>query len=429
MTSMNGTRSRPGLSIIKAVCAALVAMMALAPTAGHAEYRLAIGDVLELSAVGVPELKQRMPIGQDGMVSLPLAGELKVSGLTLDEVRGRIRDVLPRKEFRRRTQEGREFPVILSPGDLDVTIGEYRPVYLSGDVSKPGEQPFRPGLTVRQAISLAGGYDIMRFRMSNPFLEQSDLKSEYNSQWAEFAKLQVHIGRIRAELDGKNEINGEVLQQTPLPAKVAAEYLKLGAEHLKVRNTDYVKEKAFLAEAVDKEDGRIKILSNQLEKEKAGVDADSEDLAQLQELLRKGTVVTARVVESRRALLLSSTRQLETQAGLAQVERERQNFSHRSEKLDDQRRIDLLTELQDANVKLATVRAKLEAASEKLVYVGMVRSQLVSGSGSKPQIALHRRNADGASEQIAAEEDTPLLPGDVIEVALQADLIPGLPAR
>jgi polysaccharide export outer membrane protein len=42
---------------------------------------------------------------------------------------------------------------------------EQRPVYLNGDVSRPGEQRYRLGLTVRQAIALAGGYHIMRFRM------------------------------------------------------------------------------------------------------------------------------------------------------------------------------------------------------------------------------------------------------------------------
>jgi len=410
-------------------CVAVCAVVLLAPAAARADYLLAIGDVLELSAVGVPELKQKMPIGQDGTISVPLAGQLQVSGLTLDQVRGKIREMLPRKEFRRHTQEGREYPVILSPGDIDVAISEYRPVYLNGDVAKPGEQPFRPGLTVRQAIALAGGYDIMHFRMNNPFLEQSDLKSEYNSLWAQFAKEQVHIARIRAELNGKQEIDSNALQQTPLPAKVGGEFERLGAEELQVRNTDYSKEKGYLAAAVGKEDGRIKILADQLRTEKAGMDADSGDLAQLQDLLKKGTIVSSRVVEARRALLLSSVQYLQTQASLAQVERERQEFSHRSDKLDNQRRLELLDELQKANVNLTTVQAKLAASSEKLVYVGMVRSQLVNGSGSKPQIALYRTNAQGSSEKVSAGEDTQLAPGDVIEVSLQADLIPGVPAR
>ena len=39
------------------------------------------------------------------------------------------------------------------------TVVEYRPIYVNGDVSKPGEHPFRPQMTVRQAVALSGGYD------------------------------------------------------------------------------------------------------------------------------------------------------------------------------------------------------------------------------------------------------------------------------
>jgi polysaccharide export outer membrane protein len=420
-----------GLAALRArsIQFAFGAAMIVLPATAQADYRLGVGDVLEISAVGIPELKQRMQIGQDGTVALPLAGQLRVAGMTLVETRARVRQLLPGKEFRRRTEEGREYPVILTPADIDVTVAEYRPVYLNGDVAKPGEQPYRPGMTVRQAVALAGGYDIMRFRMNNPFLEQSDLKSEYSSLWAEFAKEQVLVARLQAELSGKQDIDRQTLEKTPVPASVASEIERLGREQLALRNTDFSKEKVYLDGAVNQEDSRIKILSEQHKKEEAGVTADTEDLQRLQELYKNGNVVMTRIVEARRSLLLSSTRQLETAAQLAQVQRPRQEFSRRSDKLDDQRRLDLLAELQDANVKLAGIRSKLEASGEKLLYVGMVRSQLVRGNGSKPQIFLFRKNENAASERIASDEDAELLPGDVVEIVLQADLIPGLAAR
>lgn len=416
-------------SLIAALAALCLSTATLATTPARADYRLAPGDVLELAAVGVPELKQRMQLDNDGKVMLPLAGPFQAAGLTLDEVRSRIRDILPKQVFRRRNEEGREYPVILSPGDIDVTVGEYRPIFLNGDVSKPGEQPFRPGMTVRQAVSLAGGYDIMRFRMNNPFLEQSDLKSQYNSLWAEYAKEQVHVARIRAELEGKQKLDDAAVMQTPLPATVSAEFSRLGQDELRARLARFEREKAYLADAASKEEGRMGILAEQVSTEKAGVEADTADLSQLQGLLQKGSVVMSRVVDARRALLLSSTRQLETQAQLAGVERERQDFNHRASQLDDQRRLELLNDLQEANVKLATVQAKLAASSEKLVYVGMVRSQLVSRDGSKPHFAVFRKKIGGGTDQIEAAEDTDLSPGDVIDVSLQADLIPGVPAR
>jgi polysaccharide export outer membrane protein len=60
--------------------------------------------------------------------------------------------------------------------------------------------------------------------------------------------------------------------------------------------------------------------------------------------------------------------------------------------------------------------------SEKLVYTGLVRSQLVRGKGSKPEISIVRTGV-GAG-QIAADEEMELRPGDVIEISLQGDMTP-----
>lgn len=45
---------------------------------------------------------------------------------------------------------------MVTPDQVMLANSEFRPVYLNGDVAKPGEQTFRPGMTVRQAVALAG---------------------------------------------------------------------------------------------------------------------------------------------------------------------------------------------------------------------------------------------------------------------------------
>ncbi len=46
---------------------------------------------------------------------------------------------------------------LLNP-QVTVTIDEYRNFYVNGMVEKPGGYPFSPGLTVRKAVTLAGGF-------------------------------------------------------------------------------------------------------------------------------------------------------------------------------------------------------------------------------------------------------------------------------
>lgn len=401
----------------------LTALVALAPATASAEYRLFPGDSLEITALGMPELKYRAQINVDGNISFPVLGQIKVGGLPISEVRAKVQALLPKKELRRRTEDGREFPIILAPDDIDVTVIEYRPVYLNGDVSKPGEQPFRPGMTARQAVALAGGYDIMRFRMNNPFLEQADLQSEYRSLWNELAKEQARVARLRAELKGDGQLDQSALQKTTNPSPIAAEIQNVERDRMKLRATDFSKERDYLHRAGSQEDGRIATLSERQQKEQEGAKIDAEDLKRLQELYQRGNTPITRVQEARRSILLSATRELQTITQLAQVERERLDIDRKLERLDDQRRLDILQELQEANVKAAGVRSRIEAVSEKLVYTGMVRSQLVRGKENKPNLLVVRKTEKG-TERLTVDEDTELLPGDVVEVALKADLTP-----
>jgi polysaccharide biosynthesis/export protein len=161
------------------------------------EYRLASGDVVEISVIGPPDLAHRAAVDADGRVSLPLLGRLNAAGLTLSQLQSSIRELLPTKVFRRRTDDGREYPVLLTADEVTLSVAEYRPVYVNGDVAKPGQQTFRAGLTERQALALAGGYDVMRFRAKDPFLESADLRSEYMSLWTDFAREQIRISRCR----------------------------------------------------------------------------------------------------------------------------------------------------------------------------------------------------------------------------------------
>ena len=125
-------------------------------------------------------------------------------------------------------------------------------------------------------------------------------------------------------------------------------------------------------------------------------------------------MTSPRVTDARRAVL-SSTRKLQTSAQL-QVKKQQDEFSRKLAKLDDQRRLDLLRELQDTSVKLNQIREKLQSVGEKLQYTSMVRSQLVRGAGSKPDIAIIRKGEKGL-ERIIASEDTELQPGDAVEVS------------
>lgn len=394
-----------------------VAAMLCAASPAKADYRLHVGDVIEISVARAPELKQRVPVQLDGSISFPMMGNLPVAGLTPAEAQSRIQAILATKVFRQRLSDGRDNEIMIDHDEVTATVVEYRPIYVNGDVSKPGEYAYRPLMTVRQAVALSGGYELMRYRMQNPVLEAADLRAEYESLWAEFAKEQALVWRLKTELGEDKHLNQSSLKDLPLKQSTISEIVHVEAEQLKARQADYDSQKAFLQRAIVLGDKQVDVLTEQQKQDDEGAQADIDELQRALEFYGKGALPSPRVADSRRAVLMSSTRKLQTSAQLMQIKQQQSDFTRQLGKLDDQRKMDLLKDLQDANVKLAEVRAKLQSTSEKLQYATLVRSQFVRGGG-QPEIVVIRMDEKGQT-RIRANEESELQPGDVVEVTLR----------
>jgi len=165
MAACSGTLSGRAICWVSALAASVVlAQATISLAAAEAQINI-VGDVLEISVSGVPELRQRAAVNADGEIFLPLLGGIKVIGLPLADVRSNVRELIQTRSSGGGPPRAVRTSLPSIPMRLPSMWWEQRPVYLNGDVSRPGEQRYRLGLTVRQAIALAGGYDIMRFRM------------------------------------------------------------------------------------------------------------------------------------------------------------------------------------------------------------------------------------------------------------------------
>jgi polysaccharide biosynthesis/export protein len=393
----------------------LSAALVLVPASALAEYKLQSGDILEISVTGFPDLRQRSPIGVDGEIVLPLAGQIKVSGLSVSEARAKIAKDLSNKMYQQTTVDGREIQHLVPANEIVVAVAEYRPIYVNGDVTTPGERAFRPGMTVRHAIAIAGGYDLMRSRLANPFQQTADFRSDYEALLAEFATEQARIWRLRTELgEQKVEFAGA---KAPLPADFSDRLMQVETEHLKARLADREKDKTFLQEAMAKATVQLGVLAEKKKKDQEANQADTVDFSKVRELFQKGMTASARLSEVRRAALFSSDQLLQTVVEMANIERQRGEYYRQLEKIGSQSRIDAWRELQDANLRLAQITARLKSSGEKLKY-STLQSQLTRGMG-RPDITVYRKGENGP-ERLAADEDLELAPGDVIDVALEA---------
>lgn len=107
-------------------------------------YRIGSNDILMVVVYKYPELTRSVAVRDDGTVFLPLAGAVKVGGLTISEAQMRITEA---------------FANVIQNPQVSVEIEKYQSkrFYVLGAVMKPGVYPLDRPTTVVQAVSIAGG--------------------------------------------------------------------------------------------------------------------------------------------------------------------------------------------------------------------------------------------------------------------------------
>lgn len=383
-----------------------------------ADYRLQPGDVIEVSVAGAPELRQRVPVEMDGSISFPLIGSVQVAGLKPSEMRVRIQSMLASKVFRTRTPDGREQPRTVERNEVAATVVEYRPIYVAGDVARPGQQTYRPHMTVRQAIALSGGFNFMRPYEAGQTVNTSTLQSDYTTTWLNLFKERARIWRIRTELGEKVSFGPQDMPPAPIPLSTVTQMINSEADYEQARQVDHEREKEFLQQAVKQADEQIAVLTEQQLKEEEGIQADTQELQKATELFGKGSLISQRVTEARRAVLLSATRKLQSTAQLMLVRRQRSDFQRQLDKLDEQRRMNLLREMQEANVSSNSLSAKLRGIDETLRSANAAPPRVLD-FGDKPTVTIIRKE-DETVRRLEGEYDFVLEPGDTLEIALQS---------
>jgi polysaccharide export outer membrane protein len=405
-----------------ALLAALGLALLSAPVPCRAEYLLSPGDVIEITVAGMPDLKQRAPIQLDGTITLPMVGSIVAAGSTSTDVQARAEMALASKVIRQTTPDGRDRIVLIQPGDVAVAVVEYRPIYVNGDVFQPGQHPYRPQMTVRHAIALSGGVSTVRGRSATMGVEVVEVDREYRTTVLALAKEHVHAWRLTAELEGSEDIKEQRLVDAPIPAATLSEYLRIESSYLNIRLVEYRNEKVHLQNAARLAGEQIETLTTQEKQEAQGLQSDIDELDRINKLYGSGSLISPRVTEARRALLLSSTRRLQTTATLSQVKQQREELLFRLEKLDTQRRLEVLRDMNESQARVAELRTRLEAAAQKLQVFGRIISADATSTGARPEITIIRRSGEGW-DRLSVSEDADLLPGDAIEVVARPDLL------
>jgi protein involved in polysaccharide export with SLBB domain len=142
-----GSDFSPIALMIVLLASALLAIDACAQSKADAlsTYRLNSGDVISIRVFGEDDFsREKIRLTDAGTVSFPVLGEIPMLGHTVGEIEKLVTDRL-------------KGSYLVNPR-VSVWIDEYRSFFVNGMVERPGAYPFQPGLNVRKAVSIAGGF-------------------------------------------------------------------------------------------------------------------------------------------------------------------------------------------------------------------------------------------------------------------------------
>lgn len=124
-------------------------------------YLLGAGDTIGISVYDEKELSvEKVRLTDVGTISVPMLGEVKAAGLTMAALEAQL------------TADFKKY--LISP-KVTVSMQQYRDIFVNGQVYKPGNFPFQPGLTVRKAVAVAGGFKDRASQSHIAIIHESDV--------------------------------------------------------------------------------------------------------------------------------------------------------------------------------------------------------------------------------------------------------------
>lgn len=363
-----------------------------------AEWQTAEGTVRDWSAISGD-----YTVGASGGISLPFLGTMPASGKTTSEIADEV---------------GLQLQKLFGLPDrpsASVELAQYRPIYLAGEVQTPGEYPFAPDMTVLKAVSLGGG--LRRAENGQRFARDFiNAQGDSSVRITERNRLLVRRARLQAEIAEKSDIAmpAELKGATEAAALLESEKALMVSrdKRQKLQLTALAELKSLLQNEIDALGKKSVTQTRQL-------DLVVEDKGRVDVLAEKGLALSARklAVEQRIADLQAALLDIDTASLKAKqdVSKASQDETNLRNDWDAQ----LAQELQNTEAELDTLALKL-VTSRDLMTEALVQSadaSLTPKPGSAVDINYSIiRQKDGKSKRIAADEGTPVQPGDVVKV-------------
>ncbi|MEH2614387.1 polysaccharide biosynthesis/export family protein [Bradyrhizobium sp. AZCC 1693] len=390
----------------------MVLSIGLTAAAGLAfgnDYKLGVSDRFRVKVQEWPDLSGEYTVTADGSVSLPLVGNIGAAGLHVQDLAQEISDRLQRRA------DGSQRPWTA------VEIIQFRPFSIVGDVQRPGEYAYRPGITVLQAISIAGGYYRPEFGLLRLDRDIALAKGDVRTLLLKQNRLVARAARLTAALAGRETVSlpqgvGNQEDDSSNSAIIESERAALAVENETARS-----ETAALEEIKSLYQDEIESLRAQIEAQKQEQGSIQQQLKDLRSLAARGLALNPTLFTLERSIAQVVNQQMNSEAAIVRAKENIALAEQRVRERAYERSRTNTRDLQQAKDDLAEVRARIGTAGDLLneaqVSAPAEARERLADDGQRPSFTLLRKDGE-IRREIAADETSLVEPDDIIKIPM-----------
>lgn len=369
---------------------------------------LTSGERLNLRVRGYPELSGEYRLNPDHTISLAGLGRVAINALSASEFEDHLGErlsVAMRREI-----------------SVSVEIARFKPFFITGQVAQPGAIEWQPGLTLIQALSLAGGIARSPTRSEIDTPERGLLIDQARTQ-LRFALAQ--LARLKAEKEGKDTVEStrvldKLLESAPPESRQAMAAFLVRQNELLAEQRELIRSRITRLESEQEmASGELDAARAQEKEIRKQLDISTELTASVERLKDERLIASARYLSQQRDLIDSKVRFSESRALVERARGRVGSLGREIEAIRQERRTVLNDRIEGLEREVAQLDLTLRDAGMN-----------VSSAPEPPPSLTYNiaRKSNTGVQTISADLFTEIHSSDVVIISSQPRVMPGLAA-
>lgn len=391
------------------VLSVLLFLSAGAASGSDGSYVLNVGDTVEFDLLQEDDPPVKYTIGNQGTISLPLIGGLRVAGLQVDDARDLIRDTyIERKIFKA--------PLI------DLSVVSYRKITVLGDVLNPGLYEYESSMTAEQALGKAGGEISALVDPELRLLRRRELEGAKVANEAELALKAAVYARLKSQSAGELKISMDLLPEDVAAAvdeELFQGFAEIERELGQVSIDNHARQVELLNEAIDESLAQLSLIEQRAEFARQAVKTAEESAERAEELRERGILSVDDLLASKAAVNAASATLVSVGETQTAMRRELGAFRRELSDLESAAKSATIAQLQLESVELKKLLAARRSVQEQLDLINQwINNGPLESDKKRINFVVRRRNAMGELSFITLAPYDEVLPGDILTVSL-----------